>query len=116
MTTRDNSVVQVPQPLIHFPPFFPAQVPQKGFSRTSISEYGDLITVSAPETPRVRELVIFLAALTFFEGVECPSGQDRIKTTIPGREWRRRAGLGRTARERAAWEQSIKPLLVSSMM
>jgi len=110
MTTRDNSVVQVPQPLIHFPPFFPAQVPQKGFSRTSISEYGDLITVSAPETPRVRELVIFLAALTFFEGVECPSGQDRIKTTIPGREWRRRAGLGRTARERAAWEQSIKTL------
>lgn len=68
MTTRDNSVVQVPQPLIHFPPFFPAQVPQKGFSRTSISEYGDLITVSAPETPRVRELVIFWQPSRFLRG------------------------------------------------
>lgn len=107
---RDNSIVQVPHPLVHFPPFFPAQVPQRGFSRTSISEYGDLITVSAPETPRVRELVIFLAALTFFEGVKCEGSEDRIKMTIPGREWRRRAGLGRTARERVAWEQSIKTL------
>lgn len=108
--TRDNLITQVPQPLIHFPPFFPVQVPQKGFSRTSISEYGDLITVSAPETPRVRELVIFLAALTFFEGVECRGGEDRIKMTIPGREWRKRAGLGRTAKEKIAWEQSIKTL------
>jgi len=110
MTTRDNTTVEVPHPLVHFPPFFPAEVPQKGFSRATISEYGDLITVSAPETPRVRELVIFLAALTFFAGVGCKPGEDRVKMTIPGKEWRRRAGLGRTAKEKAAWERSIKTL------
>ena len=110
MKQRDNVLVQVPQPLIHFPPFFPAQVPQKGFSHTKISEYGDLISISAPETPRVRELLVFLSALTFVRDADTELYRHRITLTIPGREWRKRAGFGRTEREKLAWEQSIKTL------
>lgn len=110
--SKDNVIVQVPQPLIHFPPFFPAQVAEKGFSRTEISEYGDIVSITSPRTPRVREMLIFLAALTFFEegGKVEKDGAERLKITVSGKEWRRRAGLGRTKRERERWEDSIKTL------
>lgn len=112
--TKDNVIVQVPQPLIHFPPFFPAQVAEKGFSCTKINEYGDVINIEAPETPRVRELLVFLAALTFVQDENKPKDKDvdvdRVKITIPGKEWRKRAGFGRTKKERERWEQSIKTL------
>ena len=114
MTTtikKDNVIVQVPQPLIHFPPFFPAQVATEGFSRTEITEYGDIISISSPRTPRVREMLIFLACLTFLEdGKVEKDGSARFKLTVSGKEWRRRAGLGRTKRERERWEDSIKTL------
>lgn len=107
----DNVIVQVPQPLIHFPPFFPAQVAKKGFSCTKITEYGDIINIEAPETPRVRELVVFLAALTFFdENKPKNKDVDRVKMTISGKEWRKRAGFGRTKKEKIEWEESIKTL------
>lgn len=110
-TNKDNVIVQVPQPLIHFPPFFPAQVAEKGFSRTEITEYGDVINIEAPETPRVRDLIVFLAALTFVdENKPKDKDIDRVKMTIPGKEWRKRAGFGRTKKERERWEQSIKIL------
>ncbi|WP_448807758.1 hypothetical protein [Aminobacterium mobile] len=109
--SKDNVIVQVPQPLIHFPPFFPAQVATEGFSRTEISEYGDIISISSPRTPRVREMLIFLACLTFLEdGKVEKDGSTRFKLTVSGKEWRRRAGLGRTKRERERWEDSIKTL------
>lgn len=108
----DNVIVQVPQPLIHFPPFFPAQVAEKGFSCTRINEYGDIINIEAPETPRVRELLVFLAALTFVQDENKPKNVDvdRVKMTISGKEWRKRAGFGRTKKEKIAWEKSIKTL------
>lgn len=111
-TNKDNVIVQVPQPLIHFPPFFPVQVAKKGFSCTKINEYGDIISIASPRTPRVREMLIFLAALTFFEegGKVEKDGAERLKITVSGKEWRRRAGLGRTKRERERWEDSIKTL------
>lgn len=111
-TNKDNVIVQVPQPLIHFPPFFPAQVAKKGFSCTKINEYGDVINIEAPETPRVRELLVFLAALTFVQDENKPKNKDvdRVKMTISGKEWRKRAGFGRTKKERERWEQSIKIL------
>lgn len=110
-TNKDNTIVQVPQPLIHFPPFFPAQVATEGFSRTEITEYGDIISISSPRTPRVREMLIFLACLTFLEdGKVEKDGAERLKLTVSGKEWRRRAGLGRTKRERERWEESIKTL------
>lgn len=109
--TKDNVIVQVPQPLIHFPPFFPAQVAEKGFSRTEITEYGDVISIASPRTPRVREMLIFLACLTFLEdGKVEKDGSTRLKLTVSGKEWRKRAGLGRTKRERERWEDSIKTL------
>ena len=114
MTTtikKDNVIVQVPQPLIHFPPFFPAQVAEKGFSRTEITEYGDIISIASPRTPRVREMLIFLACLTFLEdGKVEKDGSTRFKLAVSGKEWRKRAGLGRTKRERERWEESIKTL------
>jgi hypothetical protein len=111
ITKKDNVIVQVPQPLIHFPPFFPAQVAEKGFSRTEITEYGDIISIASPRTPRVREMLIFLACLTFLEdGKVEKDGSTRLKLTVSGKEWRKRAGLGRTKRERERWEESIKTL------
>jgi len=112
MTIKDNVIVQVPQPLIHFPPFFPAQVAEKGFSKTEITEYGDVVSISSPRTPRIREMLIFLAALTFLEegGKVEKDGAERLKLSVSGKEWRRRAGLGRTKKERERWEESIKTL------
>lgn len=110
-TNKDNVIVQVPQPLIHFPPFFPAQVATEGFSRTEITEYGDIISIASPRTPRVREMLIFLACLTFIEDGKVENdGAERLKITVSGKEWRRRAGLGRTKKERERWEESIKTL------
>jgi len=108
--TKDNCVVQVPQPLVHFPPFFPVQVPAKGFDLKKINDYGDIISVSAPETPRVRELLVFLAALTFVQADDVETDGTRVTLTIHGKEWRRRAGFGRTKQDRAAWERAIKIL------
>ncbi len=110
-TNKDNVIVQVPQPLIHFPPFFPVQVASEGFSRTEITEYGDVVSISSPRTPRIREMMIFLACLTFLEdGKVEKDGAERLKLSVSGKEWRRRAGLGRTKKERERWEESIKTL------
>jgi len=107
---KDNVIVQVPQPLIHFPFFFVANTPEKGFFYSKPNKYGDLISIQAPLTPRIREMLVFLAALTFVQTEETERVYDRVRITIDAKKWLKMAGFGRTAREKESFKKAISIL------
>lgn len=104
---KDNVIVQVPQPLIHFPCFFVSNTPEKGFFYSKPNKYGDLVSVQAPLTPRIREMIVFLAALTFIQSRETDKDSRRITITIPAKAWLKVAGFGRTKREKVSFEEAV---------
>jgi len=108
--TQENIVVQVPQPLIHFPCFFVDRIAEKGFFYTKPNAYGDLVSIQAPQTPRVREMAVFLSALAFVETVTEDEKTRRIALNIPLNAWRKTAGFGRTDREKKSFREAVDVL------
>lgn len=104
---KDNVIVQVPQPLLHFPCFFVSNTPAEGFFYSKPNKYGDLVSVQAPLTPRIREMIVFLAALTFIQSRETDKDSRRITITIPAKAWLKVAGFGRTKREKVSFEEAV---------
>ena len=104
---KDNIIVQVPQPLIHFPCFFVSNTPEEGFFYSKPNKYGDLVSIQAPRTPRIREMIVFLAALTFIQSREVDKDSRRIQITIPAKAWLKAAGFGRTRREKDSFEEAV---------
>lgn len=107
---KDNVIVQVPQPLIHFPLFFVANKPEEGFFYEKPNVYGDLISIQSPRTPRMRELVVFLAGLTFIQSKECQKCNRRVSVSIPVKQWIKTAGFGRTLKEKQSFEEAVNIL------
>jgi hypothetical protein len=112
MTERiDNVIVRVPHPLIHFPFFFVSNNPEEGFFYSKPNKYGDLVTVQAPKTPRVREAIVFLASLTFFQDEVSPFDCDpisrRVAVTISRKAWMKVAGFGRSGHDKEAFKDAV---------
>lgn len=105
---KDNTIVQVLHPLLHFLCFVPTVRPVKGFYRETVSEYGDVLKFSAPRTPTVRDLVVFLSVLVFAQaGVQ---EENRTRVDIPLNSLLRTAGMGRTQQYKKALRESLENL------
>lgn len=113
MTLVDNVIVRVPHPMIHFPFFFVANNPEEGFFYSRPNQYGDLVTVQAPKTPRVREAIVFLASLTFFQDatpLDCDPTSRRVAVTIPRNAWMKVAGFGRSGHDKKGFRDAVEIL------
>lgn len=105
---KDNTIVQVLHPLLHFLCFIPTVRPVKGFYRETVNEYGDVLKFSAPRTPTVRDLVVFLSALVFAQaGVQ---EENRTRVEIPLSALLKTAGMGRTQQYKRALRESLENL------
>lgn len=105
---RDNTIVQVLHPLLHHACFVPTVRPARGFYRETVNEYGDILEISAPKTPTVRDMVVFLAVLVFAQsGVE---EEHRMRVEIPVSRLLKTAGMGKTQQYKKALKESLKNL------
>jgi len=110
-STLDNTIVQVLHPLLHFLCFVPTVRPVKGFYRETVNEYGDVLKFSAPRTPTVRDLVVFLSALVFAQaGIQEENQENRTRVEIPLNALLKTAGMGRTQQYKKALRESLENL------
>jgi len=108
----DNNIVQVPHVMLNYPFFFVANNPKEGFLYRKPNRYGDLITISAEQTPRVREAIVFLAALIFVQDKDIKKEPEfdnpkRVTISISKKEWMKTAGFGRSSHDTKAFEDAI---------
>ena len=107
---RDNQIVQVLHPLLNFLCFVPTVRPAHGYYRESVNNYGDLLIISAPRTPTVRDMVVFLAALVFAQNGKAQKNGNRICVTIPLSALLKTSGMGRTQQYKRALRESLENL------